>query len=135
MTIDFDKIFEFLNSLGGMPAASLVFLLCLGAGFILKKSPVIHNSSVPLLVVMIGAIALPLLSDFQSSQLSSSRVYYTRQTIVGFLCGTAAWLCHRWLLKPLLAKFGIKEDDNGNTVTFTKTNEKTPTTQPTDPKP
>lgn len=111
MTIDLDKIFEFLNSLGGMPKDGLVFVFCLALGFILKKCPWVHNSSIPSLVTLAGALLLPMLSDWQSSALHSVRVFILTQALIGFITGVIAVVAYRVVIKPILLKFGAKPED------------------------
>lgn len=111
MTIDFDKIFDFLNSLGGMPKCGLVYVFCLALGFALKKCPWVPNVSIPSIVILAGMILLPMLSDFQGSKLNSVRVFILTQALIGFIDATIAWLTHRLVIKPLLARFGAKDTD------------------------
>jgi hypothetical protein len=111
MTIDLQKIFDFLNSLGGMPKCGLVFIFCISLGFALKKSPWVHNSSIPSLVTLAGALLLPMLSDWQQSSLHSVRVFILTQALIGFITGCAAVLAYRIAIKPLLLKFGAKPED------------------------
>jgi len=120
MTIDLDKIFEFLNSLGGMPKCGLVFVFCITLGFVLKRSPRVHNSSIPLIVTLAGALLLPMLSDWQMSTLHSVRVFILTQSLIGFIDGTLAWVTHRLVIKPLLAKFGAKDADLDSDPPFPK---------------
>lgn len=120
MTIDLDKIFEFLNSLGGMPKCGLVFIFCLALGFALKRCPWVHNSSIPSIVVLAGAVLLPMLSDWNASPLHSVRVFILQQALIGFITATVAWLAHRLVLKPILAKFGAKESDLNSDPPFPK---------------
>ena len=120
MSIDLDKIFNFLNSLGGMPKDGLVFFCCLALGFGLKRCPWVHNSSIPSLVMLAGALLLPMLSDWNQSPLHSVRVFILTQAIVGFITGVVAWLVHRVILKPLLAKFGVKPEDLDSDPPFPK---------------
>ena len=121
MTIDLDKIFEFLNSLGGMPKCGLVFIFCLALGFALKKAPWVSNSVIPTAVVLAGALLLPMLSDWPSSTLHSVRVFILTQALIGFVDGTVAWVFHRIVLKPILARLGAKPEDIDSDPPFPKT--------------
>ena len=120
VTIDLDKIFEFLNSLGGMPKCGLVFVFCLALGFALKKCPWVPNSAIPSCVILAGALLLPMLSDWQMSTLHSVRVFILTQALIGFIDGTLAWVTHRLVIKPLLAKFGAKDADLDSDPPFPK---------------
>ena len=133
MTIDLDKIFEFLNSLGGMPKCGLVFVFCITLGFALKRSPWIHNSSIPSLVTLSGALLLPMLSDWPSSSLHSVRVFILTQALIGFIDGAIAVIAYRVIVKPLLLKFGAKPSDLDSDPPFAK--EDGSNVKPTETKP
>ncbi len=120
MTIDLDKIFTFLNSLGGMPKDGLVFVFCIALGFGLKRCPWLHNSSIPWVVMMAGALLLPMLSDWNKSDLHSVRVFILTQALVGFITGVVACLFYRVALKPMMAKFGVKPEDLDSDPPFPK---------------
>jgi hypothetical protein len=108
MSIDLEKVFQFLNSLGGMPKVGLVFIFCVALSVALRRSPWVHNTSIPSFVVLAGTTLLPLLSDWPSSPLLSVRVFIMTQVAIGFITATLALLAHKLVLKPLLLKLGVK---------------------------
>jgi ABC-type thiamin/hydroxymethylpyrimidine transport system permease subunit len=113
VNFDFDKITGFLNSLAGLPRPSLVFVLCLCAGWVFKKTPWIHNSAIPLLVCGVGSFALLMISDYRTSAINSVSQFIFLNLAIGFIIGAFSTACYRWALKPLLAKMGVK-DENGS---------------------
>lgn len=114
MTIDPEEIFRWLNGLYGVPKVVLVFILCIAFGWMMKKSPWIPNQRIAFYVCLIGALFLPLLSDFKASDIQSVRVFIATNLTIGFITGAAATLAYRLVIKRILAKFGDGNGDNSD---------------------
>lgn len=99
----------------GAPAAVLVFLLCLAAGYVWKIIHVLPNRFIPLVVMVTGAALLPLLLWKDEARMP----HHLRVAIVGFIIGCVAWLVLRVGLKKLENRLGTSLTDE-NTTFITK---------------
>lgn len=109
MTIDTDQVFKAINGLYGIPKASLTFVVCIAAGWVMKRSPWIHNSAIPFSVCIVGGLILPLLSDFKSSAIESVRVWVVTNVVIGFITGALSTLFYKLVVKKLMDKFGVND--------------------------
>ena len=103
------QLVEVLAKLNGLPGFALVFLLCLGFGFLLKTISRFPNEAIPLAVVLMGAIFNTLLADPKADTLPF-RLWLFKNVVVGALVGLAAWGVHHNRTRiPLLKKFFEEE--------------------------
>ena len=109
MTVDINKILDWLNSLSSASPITLTFFLCLASGWLMKRTPWLDNKLIPIRVAVIGAIALPMLSSFQESSIQSVRAFIASRVIIGIMNGAASSLAYSFILKPILKKFGGKD--------------------------
>ena len=120
-----DQAIKWSESLMGAPAALLVVLVCIAAGYVLKMIQVFPNRFIPLCVMLIGAAFLMMMTWVAKSEIP----VLTRNFCVGFVLGFIAWMLHRLVLKRIEKKFGLFASDD------TEFREK-PAVKPTeDPKP
>lgn len=119
MNLDIEKVISWLNQLYGAPKITLVFVSCLLLGLFIKYGlKAVHNSGIPIIVVMWGAFWLPALSDWPESSAKTVTRFILFNGFFGACEGFIATMIHRWALKPLLKKIGVKDSDD--TAEFTK---------------
>jgi hypothetical protein len=98
-------ILELLHSLYGLPGYVLVFVSCIGFGYLAKAAKFVPNDKIPLLIFLWGTIWNLLLADTREPG-SSLRLWIARNLIIGFIIAGLAWLTHnRWLKLWLDPKF------------------------------
>lgn len=95
-----------------MPKVGLVFISCLVFGWVIKRAKWVHNSAIPGYVVLWGAVWLPALSDWPNSTAKTVTQFILLNLTIGFIVGGAATASHRWIVKPLLKKFGVSNGDS-----------------------
>ena len=108
----FQKTFEFINSLGGLPKGSLVFLWCIAFGFVMKRLRWVDNRSIPLFVILWGCVWLPALSDFRSSPIETVRIYIFSQIAVGGIVGLLSTFSYRAIRATWKKLSGSDIDDS-----------------------
>ena len=102
-----DQATQFLSKLYGAPAGLLVIILCIIAGYILKKIKSIPNDAIPMFVVLLGATIYPLIADDRND--ITLRVWIVRNLVIGLTLGFAAWIIHNKVIKYFTDKFGTDD--------------------------
>lgn len=126
-----ETITQWSNSLLGAPAAVLVFILCLAAGWMWKIIHVLPNRFILPVVMVTGALFLPLLMFKEDA----TWPYYIRSGVVGLIIGCVAWLVLRVFLPKVEKKFGVNLSQE-DTIQFSKSDvppESPPGSPPTTP--
>lgn len=95
-----DDLAKLLDSLQGMPIATLTFAFCIGIGYILRFIPKFPNDGIPMVVVLFGVVLYMLLVD-PHPQGMMMRQWAARNAAVGFLIGVIAWGSHKLILSHL----------------------------------
>lgn len=113
--MNIEQILNFLHSLYGMPGYALVLISCWIFGYMIKKSAYISNNAIPLVVVLWGTCWNMILADVMVDG-GSVRLWIGRNALIGFIIGGVAWLTHKWIWKPLRAKF-FPDDFNSDRLT------------------
>ncbi len=107
------KMVDILGRLNGLPGYALVFLLCLGMGFLLKTVTRFPNDAIPLAVVLMGAIFNSLIADTKADNIPF-RLWIFKNAIVGAIVGLCAWGIHKNRYRiPILKNFFKPEDQTG----------------------
>lgn len=108
-----------LGKLYGLPGYVLVFLLCLVAGFVLKRSRWFPNDGIPLTVICLGGLVNSLIADPKADTLPL-RIWVVKNVVVGLIIGFAAWQAHAQRRKiPGLKRF-FPESSDSDPQAFTK---------------
>lgn len=105
-----DQLSLFLQKLYGLPAYTLVGIACIIIGYLLRFWKAFPNNGIPLVVILFGAIAYPIVADYNNED--SIRVLLGKYILFGLLIGFVAWLVHNKFLKPLEDKFGLFTGNN-----------------------
>ncbi len=108
--MNIDEIISQLGKLGGAPAYTLVFLLCIITCVTLTKFKRFPNDGIWLASVLLGGFVNVLIADPMSDTLTF-RVWMVKNAVLGLIFGGAGAFTHAVLLKKLLAKFGFAEDE------------------------
>lgn len=116
-------ITDTLGQLYGLPGYVLVYLLCLGLGFALKKSKWFPNEGIPLTIILVGAVFTCLIADPRGDTLPL-RVWIVKNVVFGALIGIAAWATHANRRRiPFIKRF-FKDDGNSDPAAFVNPNPK-----------
>ena len=102
-----EQVTQFLNNLYGAPAGVLVILICIIAGYALKKVKSFPNDAIPIVVILIGAAIYPLIADDRND--ITLRVWIVRNLGIGLILGFAAWVIHNKVIKLITDKFGTDD--------------------------
>jgi hypothetical protein len=82
----------------------LIFVGCIGLGYILKAISAFDNRYIPRWVI--GFAVLANLAIAPRDLAMSVRVWTGRTIILGIITASFAWMVHHFLLKKLETKFG-----------------------------
>lgn len=94
----FKEFTDALGSLYGAPGYVIVFLSTVVFGYVLRAIKRFPNAGIPLAVVLWGAVCNIMLADVYSPP-QSLRLWLTKNLLIGFILGFAAWTFHRAFLK------------------------------------
>lgn len=114
MKIDFNSFFKWVDEL---PPQTLLCLVVIGLGYMLKRAEWIPNRRIPLILMLIGG-PLYLVLAYGCG----------RFILQGMLLSVVSWGLHKTFLKPLEERFpflktilcGSKGSDDSNPVLFDK---------------
>lgn len=94
-----------LGKLWGLPSYMLVLMVCLIAGFALKRSKWFPNEGIPLAVIGTGALLMALIADPRADTLPL-RVWLVKNVAFGAIIGGIAWALHYNRRKlPIVKRF------------------------------
>src|SRR5262245_14213792 len=97
-----ENILSQLDKIQGWSAAVLVFAACIVVGYMLRFIKSFPNDAIPLVVILTGALSMLLLADPRPTTMSS-RIWTSRNCIVGLILGFAAWMAHKFVIGRLEA--------------------------------
>ncbi len=122
-----DQATQLLGKIYGLPSVMLVFLSCIGVGFVIKRwFKWIPNDAIPAIVPLWGMGFMLLIADSKTDALPF-RIWLGKNALVGFIVGIIAILVHRYAIKPLFKKLHMQSpDDNSNPAAFVKPPEPKP---------
>lgn len=124
-----NELIKLNDQLWGAPAGVLVAIFAIALGYLLKTLPFFNNRYIPLAVVIICTAGFMLCSPTKDAA-TAMRIYLTRNFIIGFIIGVAAWMFHAQILKRWVdPKFF---NDDGSTK-FLSRKDAPPQPPPTDP--
>ena len=89
------------NQLLGAPAGILLAVFAIALGYFLKTLPTFDNKYIPLVVVSLCTLGFMLIAPDRAADLPA-RIYHTRNFILGFIIGCAAWTFHAQLLRRFI---------------------------------
>lgn len=98
---------EWLSKLYGLPGYVLVFLICLGIGYMLKQSR-FPNDGIPVAVFLCGISLNMLIADPMADNFTI-RVWLVKNGVIGGIIGTVAWLAHYKVFKRFKSYMGDTE--------------------------
>ena len=100
-----DTVIQWSNSLVGLPAGALVFILCISAGYIWKSIRVFPNRLIPLVVMVTGGLTMLLLTWAANEPVPLR----SRYVIIGIIIGFVAWMVHLLVIKRIVKRFGLSD--------------------------
>ena len=104
-----NKLIEWNNELNGAPAGLLVVFISICIGYLLRGIRVFENRFIPLAVVIASTTLFMLLSPTRDAE-TPLRIWLTRNFIIGFILGFAAWASHKLILQHIEDKVpGLKQ--------------------------
>ena len=112
---------DFINDLFAQlldaKAEMLVGVLCIVVGYVCRKVAVFPNRFIPLVCLVVGGIAYPLIVPTGQISYATSHPD-VRSVIIGLIIGFMVWTLHKALLKPLEEKLpwlkGFLDGNNGD---------------------
>lgn len=113
-----ETIVKFLSGLNGLPGFVLIYLLCLGFGFLLKKISRFPNDAIPVVIVLIGAILNMLIAEANDETKTPFRIWLVRNFVLGCLYGLLAWATHANRRRIPLVKRFFAQDPPTNPEAF-----------------
>lgn len=114
-----DKVLGWLDKLQGMSAVALIFLSCIGLGYILRYVKQFPNGGIPLAVVLWGTAAMMIAADARANNMPA-RVWVVRNAMIGITIGVSAILFHKYILRFAEEWLGKKFPKFGDTMLFKK---------------
>lgn len=104
-----NEVLAWNDQLGGLPALPLIFVGCLGLGYLLKAIAAFDNRYIPRWVISFAVIANLAIAPKAADM--SLRVWSGRTIVLGIITAAFAWMMHHFLLKRLEKKFGWFDDE------------------------
>jgi hypothetical protein len=109
------------DQLDGAPAGLLIVFFCIAIGYLLKGIACFQNRFIPLIVVICSTTMFILLAPTREAVVPL-RIWLTRNFLIGFILGFAAWALHKVILQHIEDKIpGLKQwisqDDKPTTPT------------------
>lgn len=105
------EFYRWNDALLGAPVGVLVFVVCIAVGYVAKWMPFVNNRFIPTIVVSVGVVLCPAISEYQPGQL---RVAVVKNMAFGLVFACSAWLLHNKVLKRVEEKLGLFQDyDSG----------------------
>lgn len=101
-----DQILQLNDKLMGLPGGVLVFIVCIGTGYAVKLTERVHNSAIPIVVMLTGVILFALISPEKTDD-APIRIWLVKNICVGWIIGFAAWMSHKLILKRVEEKLGL----------------------------
>lgn len=96
-SITMEKLVEWNNKLIGAPIGFLIFLACIGMGYVIKASHRVSNDWLPLALTLEG-ITLFMLGGPTWEHEIPLRIWLVRNFCFGLAIGIAAWASHKTVL-------------------------------------
>jgi hypothetical protein len=104
-----ETLIKLNDQLAGAPAGVLVVFFCIAIGYLLKGISLFRNRYIPLVVVVCSTGLFMALSPTREPNVLL-RIWLTRNFIVGFILGFAAWALHKALLQHIEDKIpGLRD--------------------------
>lgn len=116
-----------LDKLQGLPAAGLVFVLCLAVGYAWRglKFSWFPNDAIPLVVMITGALFMMFIADGRPTTMPH-HVWTARNLAVGFIIGAIAWAVHNYVIAKFIEPWLVSKIPSlSNTTFFTKSDSTT----------
>lgn len=120
------------SKLKGAPGYVLVFIICLGTGFLFKRAKwFAQNGAIPYLVVASGMIWNVLLADPFAADRLPFRLWLFSNAAFGAVIGLIAWGIHYNRRRIPILKMFFKDDEDSNPRAFVKSEMKDSPSQKT----
>lgn len=100
------------EKLDGAPLGVLLYFMCFGVGFVIKRTKWFSNSIIPI-AIMVFAIGIFMAGSPPRDPKVALRIWLTRNFLLGGIIGFMAWMTHQYGWKKLQDKYGWfqAEDD------------------------
>jgi len=99
-TMSTDSIFNELVKIQSWPTVGLVFALVIIVGYCLRFWKKFPNEAIPTVVILVGAVGMILISDGKPDDIPS-RVWNTKNFIIGLIIGFIAWMAHNLVISKI----------------------------------
>jgi holin family Hol44 protein (superfamily V) len=96
-----ERLISYNEQLNGLPALPIVFLSCLGFGYMVKGFPFVSNRYIPVLVNALGILGNVALAAPYAGDWGNVMALVARQGTLGGIASAAAWFVHNKFLKRL----------------------------------
>jgi len=110
-----NNILSGLDKLQGLPAAGLVFVLCIAIGYAWRGANLkwFPNDAIPVVVMVMWAVFMMFIADGRPTTMPH-HVWTARNLAVGFVIGAVAWAVHNYIISRFESKlaglFGKQPD-------------------------
>ena len=95
-----NEILSNLYKILTLSTAAMVLGACIVIGYILRFIRSFPNDGIPVVVVLVGALAMILLAEPRAANMPV-RAWVARHIIAGLILGLIAWLSHRLIIKRI----------------------------------
>jgi hypothetical protein len=107
--MNMDQLLQLNDKLMGLPAGVLVFGACIALGYAIKMTERIHNTAIPLVVMLAGVVLFALMAPTKL-ETEVLRIWLVKNVCVGWIIGFGAWMAHKLVLKKIEDKLGMFSD-------------------------